>query len=199
MQVVMDMSKPTETVACWVALYSSDLYSWAVYKTGQAGVAEDLVQEVFLQAFEHFQRFEGRSEPKTWLFSILNNKIADHFRKVYRQPDRVISGSTGETAAVSEDSYFQPDGNWQKDQEPRIWPQESGELLDNPDFQLIMKECLSRLPEKWHAALQLRYLEQKDSQFVCQELQLSSTNFWQILHRAKLQLRRCLELHWFKH
>lgn len=198
MQVVMDRSKPKETVACWVELYSSDLYGWAFYKTGRTEVAEDLVQEVFLQAFQQFQRFEGRSEPRTWLYSILNHKIADHFRNVYKQPDQGTLGSSASGSEDSLDDFFQPDGPWKTDQEPGIWPQETGELLDNPEFQLVMKKCLSKLPERWHAALQLRYLEEKDSQFVCQELELSSTNFWQILHRAKLQVRRCLELHWFK-
>jgi len=57
---------------------------------------------------------------------------------------------------------------------------------------------MENLPLQWNAAVQLKYLEQKDGQEICQDLQISPSNFWQLIHRAKLQLRKCLELHWFK-
>jgi RNA polymerase sigma-70 factor (ECF subfamily) len=41
-------------------------------------------------------------------------------------------------------------------------------------------------------------MEEKKGELICQELGITDTNFWQILHRAKLQLRKCIELNWFK-
>ena len=57
---------------------------------------------------------------------------------------------------------------------------------------------MGELPTSWFAAINLKYLEEKKGEIICQELQITPTNFWQILHRAKLQLRKCLEVHWFK-
>jgi RNA polymerase sigma-70 factor (ECF subfamily) len=32
---------------------------------------------------------------------------------------------------------------------------------------------------------------------ICQELQISTTNCWVLLHRARLALRECLDMNWF--
>jgi RNA polymerase sigma-70 factor (ECF subfamily) len=76
----MDISKPSETIRCWVDLYSEDLLSWAYHKTFNQQMAEDLVQDTFLSAVQGFHSFQGKSEPKTWLIAILNNKIRDYYR-----------------------------------------------------------------------------------------------------------------------
>jgi RNA polymerase sigma-70 factor (ECF subfamily) len=51
----------------WVNQFSDELYSWA-FKTSKE-IAEDLVQDT-LAAFHKIDSFEGKSQPKTWLFSI---------------------------------------------------------------------------------------------------------------------------------
>jgi len=38
----------------------------------------------------------------------------------------------------------------------------------------------------------------KNGEEICQELDISPTNFWQVVHRAKLQLKNCVEENWFK-
>ena len=73
-------------IKTWVEAYSDKLYSWCLHKTSSKEIAEDLVQDTFMAAFQAINKFEGKSDPKTWLFSILNNKIADHFRRLYRNP-----------------------------------------------------------------------------------------------------------------
>ena len=65
----------------WFHKYSDDLYGWAYHKTSSKEVAEDLVQETFLSAVKGSKNFQNRSNPKTWLFAILNNKIIDYYRK----------------------------------------------------------------------------------------------------------------------
>ena len=56
--------------------YSDMLYQWAVYRVSDEKLAEDLVQDTFLAAIEGLEKFKGTSAIKTWLFGILNNKIA---------------------------------------------------------------------------------------------------------------------------
>ena len=62
------------TIENWVNEYSEALFSWAFYKTSSRETAEDLVQDTFLAAYNKIDSFKGKSQPKTWLFSILNNK-----------------------------------------------------------------------------------------------------------------------------
>jgi len=97
------------------------------------------------------------------------------------------------------DFLFDSNGQWKKNQRNVNWFNDTEELLDNPEFNLVLADCLNRLPLTWNAALQLKYLREKEQKTICQELGISATNYWQIIHRAKLQLKACLEIYWFKH
>ena len=55
---------------------------------------------------------------------------------------------------------------------------------------------MNALPEKWNAAMKLKYLTEKNGENICQELGITTSNFWQIVHRAKLQLRDCIDKNW---
>ena len=86
-------------VTQWVENYGDGLYAYALKRVGKSDVAEDLVQETFVAALRAADKFEGRSQVKTWLTSILRNKITDHLRKVGRQrkhaeQDRIESEPT---------------------------------------------------------------------------------------------------------
>lgn len=193
----MNESIPATTINSWVEAYSDKMYSWVLYKTNRKETAEDLVQETFMIAFQSFDKFEGKSDPKTWLFGILNHKIADHFRKVYRQ--QVVNESDRNPEAGNNflDTFFDADESWIKQQRPKPWNEDS-HPLDNPEFVKTLQACMNELPLNWFAAINLKYLEEKKGEQICQELKITPTNFWQMLHRAKLQLRKCLEVHWFK-
>lgn len=183
-------------VKSWVGLYSDKMYTWAFYKTGEKESAEDLVQDTFLSAFSSIQKFEGKSDPKTWLFAILNNKIAEHFRKVYRNP--VLINNKEDFNENMTGVFFDKNDRWLKEERPDNWFADESHLLDDNNFRVVLEDCMKKLPYNWHAALQLKYIEEKKGELICQELGISATNFWQILHRAKLQLRKCLAVNWFK-
>ncbi len=174
----------------WVNEFTSDLYNWALYKTSSKTIAEDLIQETFLAAAEKISTFRESSSPKTWLFSILNHKIIDHYRGRIHKP-LVLESET-----VS--AFFDDDGSWRKSSQPNHWADDDGHILDDDDFREILEKCMDALPEKWSHCVKLKYLSEKKREEICQELDLSPTNFWQIVHRAKLQLRDCIENNWFK-
>ncbi len=174
------------------------MISWAYYKTSQQETAEDLVQETSIAAFQSFHLFENKSKPKTWLFSILKNKIIDHHSKCYKNAVIPANKISEEQSASLFGSLFDSNGQWKKNQGTPNWFNESEELLDNPEFNMVLTKCLNRLPLAWNSALQLKYLEEKEQKTICQELGISATNYWQIVHRAKLQLKACLEIYWFK-
>ena len=173
----------------WVELYSDQLFSWAYYKTSEKETAEDLVQETFLASIHSIDRFENNSDPKTWLFAILKNKIADHYRKSYRH-------NTSNTLSLNQ--FFDSNENWIADQRPQQWKADDEQhLLDNYEFKKTFTNCLEKLPNNWRASIVLKFMEEKDTDEICQELEITTTNYWQIMHRAKLQLRKCLETNWF--
>ncbi|MFK2298695.1 hypothetical protein ACIXMM_12595 [Bacteroides fragilis] len=42
------------------------------------------------------------------------------------------------------------------------------------------------------------YLQEQKAAEICRELNLSVTNYWKLLQRSRLQLRKCIDVHWFK-
>ncbi|MFB0911564.1 MAG: sigma-70 family RNA polymerase sigma factor [Flavobacterium sp.] len=192
MQLIKDNS--TSVLEQWVTQFSDELYSWAFFKTSSKEIAEDLVQDTFLAAFHKIDSFEGKSQPKTWLFSILNNKVIDYYRLSSRTTKKNLSLTENSGFELS-DGLFNSHGCWKTNDIGTLWNQEE-ELLDNPDFNMVMEECMNDLPQKWKLALTSKYLSEKKTEAICQELEITTSNYWQIIHRSKLLLRKCLELKW---
>ncbi|MFC0264364.1 sigma-70 family RNA polymerase sigma factor [Fontibacter flavus] len=177
----------TPVIEKWVKDYYKDLYIRARFKTGNSALAEDLVQETFLSAYRGYSKFKGESSPRTWLMQILHNKIADHFRKKYKSPiDTKLADSQYEVT-----SHFDSFGNWEPNGYEKNW--ESPHLLDNEDFNLHFSTCIGHLPDQWSGIIMDKYIRGKKTDLICQENQISTTNYWQVIHRAKLMLKKCLE------
>ncbi len=175
----------------WVDNYADYLYRYAQSRVNDSAVAEDLVQETFLSAWKARERFEGRSSEKTWLSSILKNKIIDYYRKALVK-DENISGKK-ETPI----SYFSDDGNWMPDERGNDWSMDAGAQLESKEFFEIFKTCVSAIRGKAQMAFALKYVEDEKTEDICKELNITPTNYWVLIHRAKLQLRKCLDQKWF--
>ncbi len=176
----------------WVSLYASHLHAWARKRTSDQLLAEDLVQDTFVAALHALDGFEGEN-PKAWLFSILKHKIMDHFRQKYKM-QFVDVGDRQEDVL---DLFFSKDKSWSQDQKPGDWNTDGEELLDNEQFRQLLYNCMEQLPEQWSLAMKLKYLQEIKGSAICEDLGISQANFWQILHRSKLQLRACIEQNWF--
>lgn len=178
-----------EVFANWVESYTDTLFRHAYQKTNSNETAEDLVQETFLAAYEGFDAFKGDSSPKTWLYAILKYKIIAHYRKSIKQPH-----TSGNEIYLKN---FTNEGDWLDNQLFKNQKIDEENLLDNQLFLKTLKKCLSHLPEPWRLAVQLKYFSLKKSAEICKELDISSSNYWQIIHRAKLQLKNCIDINWF--
>lgn len=185
---------PHKTFEIWVNDFGDDLFSWAFYKTSSKVTAEDLVQDTFLSAFHKIESFEGKSQPKTWLFSILNNKIIDFYRKNAKVNQHEFKISENVANHLS-DGFFDELEHWKSMEISAIWDDES-KLLDNPEFNNVFSNCIDQLPEKWNFAIQAKYYSDKKAAEICQDLDITVSNYWQIIHRAKLLLKDCLEKNW---
>jgi len=184
----MDKGK-TPDIAVLVENHAADLLKRAMYKISDVEIAKDIVQDTFLAATEKIHTFKGESSAKTWLFSILNFKIIDYYRSKSRQK----VSSVGDSLL----KFFNEGGEWKGDRKPSNWDEEEN-ILDNPDFQYVLRNCLEALPEKWNACVKMKYFMEKKGDEICQDLEITPTNLWQIIHRAKLNLRECIETNWYK-
>jgi RNA polymerase sigma-70 factor (TIGR02943 family) len=179
-------------VGDWFSEFGNELYSWAVYKTSSKETAEDLVQETLLSAFKAFDSFKVGSNPKTWLFTILNNKIIDYYRASSTKK------SVNETELLGnrmDDENFNSDGHWNRNP-VAAWANEEEHLLDNAEFLEVLNLCIQNLPTAWQNVIVSKYFDHKKGKQISKELNITSSNLWQIAHRAKLQLKDCLDKNW---
>lgn len=185
------MKEKTEiTVSDLVHQFSDDLYRFAYSKTKNRVVSEDLVQDTFIVAVTKLDTFRGESTHKTWLISILRNKIADYYRK--KSKDN-ISDKELDDQSMS----FNSKGKWNDTAKPFVF-EESEHLLDNADFTQVFYDCIEALPDLWSSVIKMKYVDPKKSKEICQDLNISDTNLWQIVHRSKLKLKDCLDGNWIQ-
>lgn len=179
--------------ASWVDAYGDELYRYALARTNPEQ-AEELVQEALLSALEGLANFRGEASERTWLFVILRRKVLDFYRRQARSLIEPLAGAEPE-----EDAFFDPaDGHWRPDAGPRDWPVEASDAaLEQREFYETLARCRQQLPARHATVFGLRFLEDYSPEEICKELNLTASNFWVIVHRAKLRLRRCLEAHWF--
>lgn len=187
-------NKSKSIIENWVNDYSDALFSWAFYKTSSKETAEDLVQDTFLAAYNKLDSFKGNSQPKTWLFSILNNKVVDYYRLSSKTTKKTVSLTEDQGVELS-NGFFNDSENWKDTAINPIWTQDQ-ELLDNPEFNKVMQHCMDDLPIHWKQAITSKYLTDKKADEICQDLNITVSNYWQIIHRAKLVLKKCLETKW---
>jgi RNA polymerase sigma-70 factor (TIGR02943 family) len=175
----------------WVETYADSLYRYAYFKVNDTSLAEEFVQDTFVAALGARKNFLGNASEKTWLFSILKNKIIDHLRRKYR--DKVQSLETVSEKGFNE--YFDERGAWLN--KPGKWKVNPQERFEQSEFMSVLRDCLTLLPIRQGDAFQLREIRDFDSEEICKILGISSTNYWVILHRARLAIRACLEKNWF--
>ena len=177
----------------WVEEHGDYLYRYAYLRVNNKGLAEDLVQDTFLSALKSYESFGQRSSIRTWLVSILRNKIIDHYRKAVRRKDVEVENDP------EQDFYEEGpmSGRWKEDRAPADWNIHPEHSFQQSEFMHILHQCLEILPKRVSAVFVLRELEGQESDEICNELDISSSNLWVMLHRARTQLRRCLESNWF--
>ncbi|MCF0056255.1 sigma-70 family RNA polymerase sigma factor [Dyadobacter sp. CY356] len=177
----------------WVKKYADYLYTYAVSRVNDEELARDLVQETFLAALERIKTFEGRSSERTWLTAILRNKIIDVYRKKSSGPERQSDVTEAERA---QNDFFDPnDGHWNEAFRPKEIGEEE-DLLVSAEFSVILQKCMEKLPVLWSAVFTMKHMDDEVTEHICEYLKISSSNFWVIIHRAKLNLRACLQKNW---
>jgi RNA polymerase sigma-70 factor (ECF subfamily) len=175
----------------WVEDHSDLLFSYALKRVSDEGFSKDLVQETFLAAWRNKDKFRGDSSLKTWLFTIIRSKIVDHFRKM--NTEAVVH----EIREDHQDGiYFDQEDHWRKGMYPSALSVDFHSPTESRDFLLVFDSCSRKLKQLQHAVFVLKYVEELDSDRICEVLGLSSSNYWVLVHRAKVQLRACLEKNW---
>jgi RNA polymerase sigma-70 factor (ECF subfamily) len=173
----------------WVNKYADQLYSYIVVRVNDTGLAEDIVQETFLSAWKNRATYKGEASEKNWLYAICKNKIIDHYRKMGHQ--------IAQPAEVdASDTFFDEKEHWTTEAGPVDWGIHDQQTIEKKEFYSILELCKSKLQQLQQSVFVLKFMEGQDSDAICKVLNITTSNYWVLMHRAKLQLRSCLNKNW---
>jgi RNA polymerase sigma-70 factor (ECF subfamily) len=174
-------SDPTVAVEQLVADHGGRLFGIASRLCGRPEEAEDLVQEVFLQAFRKWRQFEGRARPLTWLYTIAARACQRMHRKRSGEPQHMASFD--ELLPFVEGAL------------PSIHAHEGGPLAEQ-----IRKEGIERvkagilaLPIAFRLPLVLKEVVGLPIADVARVLDIKPGTAKTRIHRARLRIRQELE------
>lgn len=191
---VVEESGVIADAQAWIGDHGDYLYRYALIRVRDVSTAEDLVQETLLAAIQSASNGDSGSKGRPWLTGILRHKVYDHFRRLTRE--RAIFDDEAQSAELED--RFDDVGVWKH--EPALGPAEWGSdavsLLQTEEFMAALKQCLAKLPPRCGDAFVLREMDGVDSSRIQEILNISASNFWVLLHRARMQLRLCLEHNW---
>jgi len=172
------------------------LMRYALAQLRDAQLAEEAVQEALLAALESLGSFGGKSTLRTWLTSILRFKVVDLQRRAVS--DRAHLEPTDFAAEADDESWmdelFAPDGHWRSP--PGSWSDPEASL-EQRRFWEAFERCLDRLPPAAGRVFFMREVLGEETDAICKAERITASNCWVILHRARLNLRACLEKNWF--
>jgi RNA polymerase sigma-70 factor (ECF subfamily) len=169
------------------------LVRFALLQLRAQSAAEDAVQETLLAAIQGAERFGGHSTVRTWLIGILKHKIVDQIRKATRERPLQISAEESDTESLDalflDDGHFlEPPGEWNSPEK----------ALEQRRFFEALERCIDALPSNTAKAFTMREVMGIETEDICKELGISSSNCWVLIYRARMALRACLERTWFQ-
>jgi len=174
----------------WVQLYSDYLFNYTITRVSGSEIAKDLVQETFFSGLKAMKNFKGLASERTWLVSILKRKIIDHYRKINSKKGK---------AEVRMNFYKdgENEGEWIEERAPNTWAEDTDSGIENEELKAALEYCIDKLPEKYGMVFNMKTIQGFETEEICKELDITSSNLWVIIHRARTQLRRCMEDNWF--
>ncbi|MGH8709961.1 MAG: sigma-70 family RNA polymerase sigma factor [Burkholderiales bacterium] len=187
-------TKPDPADAGALEEYRPYLLHYALLQLRDNTLADDAVQETLLAALESRSKFSGRSSTKTWLTGILKHKIIDLFRKQAKETSMQVSFEAELQGESDFDTLFNQAGAWSTP--PQEWA-DPLKSLENKKFWEIFEVCTKLMSINTARVFMMREFLGLSTKEICKDMQISATNCWVMLYRARMSLRLCLEHNWF--
>ena len=184
------MSGHTLNPNTWIDRYSDYLFNYTITRVKDRETAQDLVQETFLAGLKSMANFKGEASERTWLVSILKRKIIDHYRKINSR-----KGQAEVRVNFSQDS--DNEGSWLEERVADPFDKTAEDTIENTELGVAIHACIDKLPEKQAQVFKMKTLLGYETEAICNELDITPSNLWVIVHRARTAMAGCLEKNWF--
>ena len=173
----------------WIDLYADYLFNFTITRVNDREIAKDLVQDTFVAGLKSMKNFKGEASERTWLISILKRKIIDHYRKINSKKGKAEVRMN----YVSEDQ----EGDWLEERIEDHRTLNAQETLENSELGEAIYDCMGKLSEKQATVFKMKTILGYETETICNELNITASNLWVLIHRARMQMAECLDKNWF--
>lgn len=173
------MTEPRDFEA-FMAAYQDMVFTTAVRLLGNEAEAEDISQEVFLKAYQHYDELAQSPTAGGWLRTVARNLSLNHltrYRARWRFFSELVSGREGEGVEVDVPA-----------------PDSSERGATDSERQQLLEQALRKLPEAQRVPLVLFHFEELSCEEIAAKLEISLSKAKTDLHRGRLALRRKLRV-----
>ncbi len=172
----------------WIDLYSDYLFNYTITRVNDREIAKDLIQDTFFAGLKSMKNFKGEASERTWLISILKRKIIDYYRKINSKKGKAEVRMT----YLTDDQ----EGDWLEERVEDEGYLNAEETIENSELGDAIYDCMSKLSVKQSTVFKMKTILGYETETICKELDITASNLWVILHRARIQLAECLEKKW---
>jgi RNA polymerase sigma-70 factor (ECF subfamily) len=177
--------------------HHSSLIRMAMGYVADREVAEEVVQDTWMAVIESLSRFECRSSLRTWICGILIHKAKDRgVREKRHTTFSAFESYDDDNDEAVDPSRFQQTGEWAGHWAfpPQPWDDRTPEkLLASKQAVDCMQRAIETLPATLKEVLILRDVEGVEAKEVCEILNITETNLYVRLHRARERVRVAVE------
>lgn len=173
----------------WIQLYSDYLFNYTISRVNDREIAKDLVQETFLAALGAMKNFKGEANERTWLTAILKRKVIDYYRK--------INSNKGKAEVRMNFNDVENEGEWLETKVSDPFDKTAEDQMENEELGLAIYDCMSKLNTKQAEVFKMKTILNMETEVICNELNITASNLWVMIHRARTAMAECLEKHWY--
>jgi len=164
------LRKDRKATAEFVNRYSGHIYSYVRSRLApQYQQAEDLVQEIFLSAWESLSRYRGTGSLHAWVMGIARHKVEDYYRERLRTPESIKDAELDPDTSTSVATIHQ--------------------VLEQEQVRRNTQRILSALPEPYRLALIWRYWEKASAREMALKTGKTEKAIERLLARARAEFR----------
>ena len=174
----------------WVDAYSDYLFNYTITRVNDRNTAQDIVQDTFFAGLKSMKNFKGEASERTWLVSILKRKIIDHYRKMNSKKGKA-------EVRMSYNNDTESEGDWLEERVADPFDKTAEDRIENTELGLAIHDCLGKLPVKQAQIFKMKTIQGFETEAICNELNITASNLWVIIHRARTAMAACLKENWF--
>ena len=159
--------------------YYKQIVSFVGFKIQDSIIAEEVVNDSFMKLYNNLSTYNAeKASIKTWLFTIVNNTVIDHYRKVKKEHNKTSIDNTIEGKRVFEINDESCNGF---------------DIVNNKNIKNVVLKSISNLSnDNMKKVAYLYFIKDLSYNEISETLEISLSNVKVLIHRIRIELQNSL-------